>query len=180
MEAFLFPTVNLLTAAVPLELLCFQNLYTTSKLALASPVRNETVGNTHLHYKQLKLIPVQRTNKCDSLGLFYLTLTIMGGRLSLYSSVCRPGYLPSGVPQILAVFPGHVLTGPPPHAPPPIFLLPSFSFPILVLQTHLHLIPPVNGYSQFHLTNSFKSREKICTTKAYKHELSLEGLDPSI
>ena len=38
MEAFLFPTVNLLTA-VPLELLCFQTLYTTSQLILASPVR---------------------------------------------------------------------------------------------------------------------------------------------
>jgi hypothetical protein len=45
--------------------------------------------------------------------------------------------------------------------------------PTRSLQTHLPLIPPVIGSSQFYLTNSFKSRNKVCTTKAYIHENSL-------
>ena len=49
--------------------------------------------------------------------------------------------------------------------------------PTRSLQTHLPLIPPVIGCSQFYLTNSFKSRNKVCPTKACKHEKSLIGPD---
>lgn len=37
-------------------------------------------------------------------------------------------------------------------------------------------ILPVIGWSQFYLTNSFKSSNKVCTAKACKHEKPLTGL----
>jgi hypothetical protein len=50
----------------------------------------------------------------------------------------------------------------------------SYSFPLAFppptrsLQTHLLLISPVTGCHQLYLTNSFKSRNKVCTTKVCK------------
>ena len=52
-----------------------------------------------------------------------------------------------------------------------------FSTPTRLPKTHLPLIPPVIGCSQFCLNNSFKSRNKVCTTKICKCENSLGGLD---
>jgi hypothetical protein len=101
-----------------------------------------------------------------------------------HSSNCCPGSLLSSVPQILAVSPGHVSQL---FSPYGSFLLSSCSFsfstwsllspPTRLLQKQLPLIPPVIDYNQFSLTNSFKSSNKVCTTKAYKHGKSLLGLD---
>jgi ABC-type multidrug transport system permease subunit len=41
-----------------------------------------------------------------------------------------------------------------------LFLLLHLSPPTRSLQTHLPLIPPITGYSQFYLTNSFKLKKK--------------------
>lgn len=38
-------------------------------------------------------------------------------------------------------------------------------------------IPPVIGYSQLYLTNNFRSRNKVCTTKSCIHENLLVGPD---
>jgi len=83
-----------------------------------------------------------------------------GGSSLIHSSNCWPGYLPSGVAQILAVFPGHVLTV---HFSswwlPLLFLLllllssfspsPSSSSSSRSLQTHLPQIPPELAVANF-------------------------------
>ena len=64
-----------------------------------------------------------------------------------------------------------------PHSSPISLLSSHFSTPNQITQTHLLLIPPVIGCSQFYLTSSFKSRNMVCRTKACKGENSLLGLD---
>jgi hypothetical protein len=85
----------------------------------------------------------------------------------IYFSNSRPGCLPRGELQILAASPGHVL--PIVHLLSWHLLLLLFLLllpPSIKLKTHLFPIPPVIGCSHFYLTNSFKLRNKVCTTKA--------------
>ena len=77
-----------------------------------------------------------------------------------FDNDCLPWNLPICVPQTLAVSPDHVF----------IIHLLSCQLPLSSSSSHLPLIPPVIVYSQFYLINHFESRNKVCTTKAYKHE----------
>lgn len=105
------------------------------------------------------------------LRVFYLALTITGGRpqsapLTACPTASTALYL-KHLLLLLAMCSWFL-------SPPGGFLLfPSVSPPLTrSLLTHLLLIPPVIG--PFHLTNSFKSRNEVCTTNLEK---SLRGLD---
>lgn len=79
------------------------------------------------------------------------------------SSHSWPGYLPSGVPQILAVLPGPVLIVclysqwiPLSYVSSSLLLFLVSPPPNSSLQTHLPPMPPAIGCSQFYLINRFK------------------------
>jgi hypothetical protein len=131
------------------------------------------------NYLSLSLTSLQ-VNETQTMGILFGFDNYWGSPI-IYSSNCRPGYLSFIVPQTLAVSPGHVLMGPLlswqlPPPPPSSFLLVSLP-PTRSLLTHLPPIPPVIGCGQSYLTDSFKSRNKVGTTKACKAEKSLIGLD---
>jgi hypothetical protein len=99
--------------------------------------------------------------------LFYLALTITG--LSYFSN-CWVGY----VPKVSILFPPNTCCffwpcahGTPPLTAPSLSSL-FFSHLIQVSKTHLPQIPPGFGCSQNFLTNNFKLRNKVCTTKPGK------------
>lgn len=91
-----------------------------------------------------------------------------------YSSSCRPGYPPSGIPQYLRFLLAMCSWFLSPHSGGFLLLSYSYSFPpCLSSSNQLTSNPPTsnfssNGCHQLYLTNSFKSRNKICIAKACK------------